>query len=176
MFYNLISFVFSVILYVSLFSIIAMLYYKIKGVKNKTINSSIAKMLLLSLITFYVSNTLIPNYALHPKFAIEEEGVISPIDKSFIVKNAMGNATFKIGEDIESEWVSASYGNILQFEISENDSYTYKKYDRLMAHYVVQVPQEDWDEIVHEFGEEITHSILERWLYGIFKKDCVTTA
>ena len=161
MFYNLIDFVFSVILYVSLFSVIAMLYYKIKGVKNKTIYSSIAKMLLLSLITFYVSNTLIPNYALHPNFTIEEEGVISPIDKSFIVKNAMGNTTFKIGEDLESEWVSAGYGNILQFEISESDSYTYKKYDRLMAHYVVQVPQEDWEMVVKNFANEIKYSNLE---------------
>lgn len=161
MFYNLINFVFSVILYVSLFSVIAMLYYKIKGVKNKTINSSIAKMLLLSLITFYVSNTLFPNYALHPNFTIEEEGVISPIDKSFIVKNAMGNTTFKIGEDLESEWVSAGYGNILQFEISESDSYTYKKYDRLIAHYVVQVPQEDWEMVVKSFANEIKYSNLE---------------
>lgn len=161
MFYNLINFVFSVILYVSLFSVVAMLYYKIKGVKTKTINSSIAKMLLLSLVAYYVPNTLIPNYALHPKFAIEEEGVISPIDKSFIVKNAMGNTTFKIGEDLESEWVSAGYGNILQFEISENNSYTYKKYDRLMAHYVVQVPQEDWEMVVKSFANEIKYSNLE---------------
>lgn len=161
MFYNLLNSVFSVILYVSLLSVIAMLYYKIKGVKTKTINSSIAKMLLLSLVTYYVPNTLIPNYALHPEFTIEEEGVISPIDKSFIVKNAMGNATFKIGEDIESEWVSASYGNILQFEISENDSYTYKKYDRLMAHYVVQVPEEDWEMVVKNFANEIKYSNLE---------------
>lgn len=161
MFYNLLNFVFSVILYVSLFSIVTMLYYKMKGVKTKTINSSIAKMLLLSLVTYYVPNTLIPNYALHPEFTIEEEGVISPIDKSFIVKNAMGKATFKIGESIESEWISASYGNILQFEISENNSYTYKKYDRLMAHYVVQVPQEDWEMAVKNFANEIKYSNLE---------------
>lgn len=161
MFYNLLNFVFSVILYVSIISVIAMLYYKLKGAKTKTINSSIAKMLLLSLIAYYVPNTLIPNYALHPEFTIEEEGVISPIDKSFIVKNAMGNATFKIGEDRESEWVSASYGNILQFEISENNSYTYKKYDRLMAHYVVQVPQEDWEMVVKSFANEIKYSNLE---------------
>ena len=161
MFYNLISFVLSVILYISLFSVVAMLYYKIRGAKTKTINSSIAKMLLLSLIIYYVLNTLIPNYALHPEFTIEEEGVISPIDKSFVVENAMGNATFKIGEDLESEWVSASYGNILQFEISENNLYTYKKYDRLMAHYVVQVPQEDWEMVVKNFANEIKYSNLE---------------
>lgn len=162
MFYNLIKFILIAVFYVSVIAIVVFIINKFSGNRSRTLNSSIFKMLLVSVGTYFLINTALPNYALNPTYSVEREGLLSNVNGEYLFNNALNDMTFRIGEGRSAEWVSASYGNIIQLEPTSDSDYTYKKYDRWIEHFVIQVPQADWDEISNEFGGEITYSILER--------------
>lgn len=159
MLYNITDLTLRIIFYVSTFSAFLFVIKKLLGDPSETLNKSILKVAILSLATFFLFSVGVPKHSEGAMGNLKKSGEIIMTNKGYVFENALGNLSFAIPNGKSTEWVNASYGNIIRLEETE-DVYTYEMYGLFLKRYVIQVPSEDWDEVVSEFGNEIKYSVI----------------
>lgn len=161
MLYNIADLTLRIIFYLSTVSAFWFVIKKILGDTSETLNKSILKVIILSLVTFFLFSVGLPKHSEKPMVNLKRSGEIVMTDKGYVFENALGNLSFAIPNGKSTEWVSASYGNIIRLEETE-EIYTYEVYGSFLRKYVIHVPSEDWDEVVSEFGNEIQYSVITK--------------